>query len=64
MPGVTVVMVVVILSRKCRISRIISAYTMFLIYPPKRKSIGVRSELLGGQKFGPNLPIQALRKFY
>ena len=38
---------------------IFSAYTMFLMYPHRKKSSGERPGLRGGQGIGPFLPIQA-----
>ena len=59
MPHVTVSMADVILSCRCWIFLIFSAYTMFLMYPHRKKSSGERSGLRGGQGIGPPLPIQA-----
>ena len=42
---------------------IFSAYTMFLMYPHRKKSSGERSGLRGGQGIGPPLPFQASRNF-
>jgi hypothetical protein len=42
-------------------SQIFLSYTVFLMYPHKRKSIVVRFGLLGGQKIGLPLQIQVLR---
>ena len=39
---------------------IFSAYTMFLMYPHRKKSSGERSGLWGGQGIGPPLPIRCL----
>jgi len=49
----------VILSCRCWIFLIFSAYTLFLMYPHRKKSSGERSGLGGGQGIGPHLPIQA-----
>jgi len=49
----------VILSCRCWIFLIFSAYTMFLMYPHRKKSSGERSGLRGGQGICPPLPIQA-----
>ena len=59
MSRVTVSMADVILSCRCWIFLIFSAYTMFLMYPHRKKSSGERSGLRGGQGIGPPLPIQA-----
>jgi len=59
MSRVTVSMVDVILSCRCWIFLIFSAYTKFLMYPHRKKSSGERSGLRGGQCIGPPLPIQA-----
>jgi hypothetical protein len=59
MSRVTVSMADVILSSRCWIFLIFSAYTMFLMYPPRKKSSGERSGLQSGQGIGPPLPIQA-----
>jgi len=59
MSRVTVSMVDVILSCRCWIFVIFSAYTMFLMYPHRKKSSGERSGFQGGQGIGPPLPIQA-----
>ena len=59
MSRVTVSMADVILSCRCWIFLIFSAYTMFLMYPHRKKSSGKRSGLRGGQGIGPPLPIQA-----
>jgi len=59
MSRVTVSMADVILSCMCWISLIFSAYTMFLLYPHRKKSSGERSGLRGGQGICPPLPIQA-----
>ena len=59
MSRVTVSMADVILSGRCWIFLIFSAYTMFLIYPHRKKKSGERSGLRGGQGIGPPLPIQA-----
>ena len=59
MSRVTVSMADVILSCRCWIFIIFSAYTMFLMYPHRKKSSGERSGLRGGQGIGPFLPIQA-----
>jgi len=56
---VTFSMADVILSFRCWIFLIFSAYTMFLMYPNRKKSSGERSGLRGGQGIGPPLPIQA-----
>jgi len=56
---VTISMADVILSCRCWIFLIFSAYTMFLMYPHREKSSGERSGLRGGQDIGPPLPIQA-----
>ena len=56
---VTVSMADVILSCRCCIFLIFSAYTMFLMYRHRKKSSGERSGLRGGQGIGPPLPIQA-----
>jgi len=50
----------VILSCRCWIFLIFSAYTVFLTYPHSKKSIGEKSGLRGGQGIGPPLPIEAL----
>ena len=49
----------VILSCRCWIFLIFSAYTMFLMYPDRKKSSGDRSGLRGSQGIFPPLPIQA-----
>ena len=59
MSRVTVSMADVILSCRGWIFLIFSAYTMFLMYPHRKKSSGERSGLRGGQGIGPFLPIQA-----
>ena len=59
MSRVTVSMADVILSCRCGIFLIFSAYTMFLMYPHRKKSSGERSRLRGGQSIGPPLPIHA-----
>jgi len=59
MSRVTVSMADVILSCRCWIFFIFSAYTMFLMYPHRKKSCGERSGLRGGQGIGPPLPKQA-----
>ena len=59
MSRVTISMVDMILSCRCSIFLIFSAYTMFLMYPNRKKSSGERSGLRGGQGIGPPLPIQA-----
>jgi len=59
MSRVTVSMADVILSCRCRIFLIFSAYTMFLMYPHRKKSSGERAGLRGGKGIGPPLPIQA-----
>jgi len=59
MSRVTVSMTDVILSCRCWIFLIFSAYTMFLMYPHRKKWSGERSGLRGGQRIGPSLPIQA-----
>jgi len=64
MSRVTVSMADVILSCKCWIFRTFSAYTMFLIYPHRKKSIGERSGLRGGQGIGPPLPVQASGNYF
>ena len=61
MSRVTVSMADVIPSCRCWIFLIFSAYTMFLMYPDRKKSSGERSGLRGGQCIGPPLPIQAWR---
>jgi len=48
MSRVTVSMIDVILSCRCWIFLIFSAYTMFLMYPHRKKSSGERSGLRGG----------------
>src|SRR5215469_1466140 len=58
MARVTVSMADVILSCRCWIFLIFSAYTMFLMHPHRKKSSGERSGLRGGQGIGPPLPIQ------
>jgi len=62
MSRVTVSMVDVILSCRCWIFLIFSAYTMFLMYTHRKKSSGERSGLRSVQGFGPPLPIQAIRE--
>jgi len=52
MSRVTVSMADVILSCRCWIFLIFSAYTMFLMYPHRKKSSGERSGLRGGQVIG------------
>jgi len=47
------------LSCRCWIFLMFSAYTMFSMYPYRKKSSGERSGLRGGQGIGPPLPIQA-----
>jgi len=64
MSRVTVSMVDVILSCRCWIFLIFSAYTMFLMYPHRKKSSGERSGLRGGQAIGPPLPIQASGNYF
>jgi len=59
MSRVTVSMAYVILSCRCWIFLIFSAYTMFLMYPHRKKPSGERSGLRGGQGIGPPLPNQA-----
>jgi len=59
MTRVTVSMADVILSCRCWIFLIFSAYTMFLMYPHRKKSSGERSGLPDGQGIGPPLPIRA-----
>jgi len=59
MSRVTVSMADVILYCRCWIFLIFSAYTMFLMYPYKKKSSGERSGLRGGQGIGPPLTIHA-----
>jgi len=59
MSRVTVSMADVILSCRCWIFLISSAYTMFLMYPHRKISSEERSGLRGGQGIGPPLPIQA-----
>jgi len=59
MSRVTVSMVDVILSCRCWIFLIFSTYTMFLMYPHRKKSSGERSGLRDGQGIGPPLQIQA-----
>jgi len=59
MSRVTVSMADVILSCRCWIFLIFSAYTMFSMYTHRKKSSGERSGLRGGQGIGPSLPIQA-----
>ena len=59
MSCVTVSMADVILSCRCWIFLIFSAYTMFLMYPHRKKSSGEWSGLRGGLGIGPPLPIQA-----
>jgi len=59
MSRVTVSMADVILSCRCWIFLIFSAYTMFLMYPHRKKSSGEGSGLRGGQGIGPPFPIQA-----
>jgi len=59
MSRVTVSMADVILSCRCWIFLIFSAYTMFLMYSHRKKSSGERSGLRGGQGIVPLLPIQA-----
>ena len=59
MSRVTVSMADVILSCRCWIFLIFSAYTIFLMYPHRKKSSGERSGLRGDQGIGPPLPIQA-----
>jgi hypothetical protein len=59
MSRVTVSMVAVILSCRCCIFLIFSAYTMFLMYPHRKKSSGERSGLRGGKGIGTRLPIQS-----
>ena len=59
MSRVTVSMADVFLSCRRWIFLIFSAYTMFLMYPHRKKSSGERSGLRGGQGIGPPLPIQA-----
>jgi len=44
---------------RCWIFLIFSAYTMFLMYPHRKKLSGKRSGLRGGQGIVPPLPIQA-----
>jgi hypothetical protein len=56
---VTFSMAGVILSCRCWIFLIFLAYTIFLMYPHRKKSSGERSGLRGGQGIGPPLPIQA-----
>jgi len=56
---VTVSMADVILSCRCWIFLIFSAYTVFWMYPHRKKSSEERSGLRGGQGIGPPLPIQA-----
>ena len=58
MSRVTVSMADVILSPRCWIFLIFSAYTMFLMYLHRKKSSGERSGLRDGQGIGPPLPIQ------
>ena len=62
MPRVTVSIADVILSCRWWLLLIFSAYTMFLMYPHRKKSSGERSGLRGGQGIGPPLPIQASGK--
>jgi len=57
MSRVTVSMADVILSCRCCKFLIFSAYTMFLMYPHRKKSSGERLGLRGGQDIGPPLPI-------
>jgi len=57
MSRVTVSMARVILSCRCWILLIFSAYTVFLIYPHRKKSSGERSGFPGAQGIGPPLPI-------
>jgi len=64
MPRVTVSMADVILSCRCWIFPIFSAYTMFLMNPHRKKSSGERSGLPGGQGIGPPLPIQASGNYF
>jgi len=59
MSHVTVSMADVILFCRCWIFLIFSAYTVFLMYPHRKKSSGERSGLRGVQGIGPPLPIQA-----
>ena len=59
MSRVTVSMADVIISWRCWIFLIFPAYTMFLMYPHRKKSSGERSGLRGGQSIGPPLPIHA-----
>ena len=59
MSRVTVSVTDVILSCRCWIFLIFSAYTIFLIYPHRKKSSGERSGLRGGQGIGPPVTIQA-----
>jgi len=59
MSRVTVSRSDVILSCRCWIFLIFSAYTMFLMYPHRKKLSGERSGLQGVQGIGPPLPIQA-----
>jgi len=59
MSRVTVSMADVTLSCRCWIFLIFSAYTMFLMYPHRKKSSGERSGLRGGQGIGLPLQIQA-----
>ena len=59
MSRVTESMADVILSCRCWIFLIFSAYTMFLMYPLRKKSSGKGYGLRGGQGIGPPLPIQA-----
>jgi len=59
MSRVRISMADVILSCRRWIFLIFSAYTVFLMYPHRKKSSGDRSGLRGGQGIGPPLPIQA-----
>jgi len=59
MSRVTVSMADMILFCRCWIFLIFSAYTLFLMYPYRKKSSGERSGLQGGQGIGPPLPIRA-----
>jgi hypothetical protein len=45
------------------IPNLIIIHTVLDLYPQIKKSIGIRSGLLGGQKIGLLLPIQALGNF-